>query len=182
MSAVFDMKWFRYLYVIGFFSVVTIPGADEPVTGDAGGQSEEEVEYIVVLSEVTEWKGTIPSDKDLKIYFDVDKGVSYIFALYGEATIDIYSPFGLWVPSGITDPDIAAKVEEDLPTDAICYMFSSSGQLGEYYLILTKKERNKQAPFKIVEYTVYKFKKPVKQEPAGEAGPGESRSKSAPAN
>lgn len=154
------MRLFKYLYIdlllifIGVYSGAGI--AAEAASEDNGN----DVEYIVVLSEVAVWEDTVPSDKDMKIYFDVDKGMSYLFALYGEATADIYSPYGLWKPSEITDPDVAVKVQEDMPADGSYYMLPSLKDSSEYYMILTKKERNKRAPFKIVQYTVYKFEKP----------------------
>jgi hypothetical protein len=145
------------------------------VTTSAEGASEDDgndIEYIVVLSEVAVWEDTVPSDKDMKIYFDVDKGMSYLFALYGEATADIYSPYGLWKPSEITDPDVAVKVREDMPAGGSYYMLPSLKDSSEYYMILTKKERNKRAPFKIIQYTVYKFEKPEADEEPSEEETG----------
>lgn len=142
--------------------------------------NEDDVEYIVVLSEVAVWEDAIPSDKDMKIYFDVDKGMSYLFALYGDATAGIYTPYGLWTPSEITDPDVAVTVREDLPADGSYYMLPSIKDPGEYYMMLTKNERNKRVPFKIVQYTVYKFEKPEvdgelpESETGAPAGPPES--------
>ena len=141
-----------------------IYSAAEPVGEAGGGANEGDVEYIVILSEVAVWEDTIPSDKDMKIYFDVDKAMAYLFALYGEATMEIYSPYGLWKQSSITDPDITAKIEKDLPADGSYHMLPAGSDLGEYYMILTKKKRNKRAPFTIVQYTVYKFEKPLVEE------------------
>jgi hypothetical protein len=147
-----------------------------PAAGPAFGveteTNEEDVEYIVVLSEVAVWEDTIPSDKDMKIYFDVDKAMAYLFALYGDATMEVFSPYGLWKQSSITDPDIAAKVEQDLPADGSYHMLPAGSDSGEYYMVLIKKKRNKRAPFTIVQYTVYKFEKPLVEEeqPEKEAG------------
>lgn len=160
----------------GIFFFPVIANGAEAALEDNG----DDVEYIVVLSEVAVWEDAIPSDKDMKIYFDVDKGMSYLFALYGEAAADIYTPYGLWTPSDITDPDVAEKVREDLPADGSYYMLPSIKDPGEYYMMLTKKERNKRAPFKIIQYTVYKFEKPEVDEELPEnetgapAGPPES--------
>lgn len=156
------------LFVCG---VVAYPAAGTAV-GVEGETNEGDVEYIVVLSEVAIWEDTIPSDKDMKIYFDVDKAMAYLFALYGDATMEIYSPYGLWKQSLITDPDIAAKVEQDLPADGSYHMLPAGSDSGEYYMILTKKERNKIAPFTIVQYTVYKFEKPLVEEKESEKEAG----------
>jgi hypothetical protein len=148
--------------LLGAFVFPAVPVCAEAALKDNG----DDIEYIVVLSEVAIWEDAIPSDKDMKIYFDVDKGMSYLFALYGEATAGIYTPYGLWAPSEITDPDVVAKVREDLPADGSYYMLPSIKDPGEYYMMLIKNERNKRAPFKIVQYTVYKFEKPaVDEEP-----------------
>ncbi len=148
------------LFVFGVLAY----SAAEPAGEAGGGANEGDVEYIVILSEVAVWEDTIPSDKDMKIYFDVDKAMAYLFALYGEATMEIYSPYGLWKQSSITDPDITVKVEKDLPADGNYHMLPAGSDLGEYYMILTKKKRNKRAPFTIVQYTVYKFEKPLVEE------------------
>jgi hypothetical protein len=147
---------FRVFLASGIFLFPVIATGAE-VASEVSGDG---IEYVVVLSEVAVWEDTIPSDKDMKIYFDVDKGMSYLFALYGEATADIYTPYGLWTPSEITDPDVAEKVRDDLPADGSYYMLPSIKDPGEYYMMLTKKERNKRAPFRIIQYTVYKFEKP----------------------
>jgi hypothetical protein len=161
----------RNILVCLFVCGVLVSPAAGPAVGAEGETDEEDVEYIVVLSEVAIWEDTIPSDKDMKIYFDVDKAMAYLFALYGDATMEIFSPYGLWKQSSITDPDIAAKVEQDLPADASYHMLPAGSDSGEYYMILTKKERNKIAPFTIVQYTVYKFEKPlVEEESEKEAG------------
>jgi hypothetical protein len=154
------MDWSKRICAAFLFIGAVASSAAETGAESASDNNENDVEYIVVLSEVAVWEDTIPSDKDMKIYFDVDKGMSYLFALYADAVMDIYTPYGLWQPSTITDPDVAAEVENKLPADGSYHMLPSGGYSAEYYLILTKKERNKRAPFKIVQYTVYKFEKP----------------------
>lgn len=158
------MRWLRYIPICFLLLGPLACSATEHAIDAGNGIQEGDVEYIVILSEVAVWEDTIPSDKDMKIYFDVDKAMAYLFALYGEATMEIYSPYGLWKQSSITDPDITVKVEEDLPADGNYHMLPAGSDLGEYYMILTKKKRNKRAPFTIVQYTVYKFEKPLVEE------------------
>jgi hypothetical protein len=158
------MRRLRYILLCSLLLGPFACSAAEHVISAGNGTNEGDVEYIVVLSEVAVWEDTIPSDKDMKIYFDVDKAMAYLFALYGDATMEIYSPYGLWKQSSITDPDITAKVEQDLPADGSYYMLPAGSDSGEYYMVLTKKKRNKRAPFTIVQYTVYKFEKPLVEE------------------
>ncbi|UCE26730.1 MAG: hypothetical protein JSW52_10350 [Candidatus Coatesbacteria bacterium] len=161
----------RLITCLSVFGTLAYSAAGAAVAAKSE-RSNGDVEYIVVLSEVAVWEDTIPSDKDMKIYFDVDKAMAYLFALYGDATMEIFSPYGLWKQSSITDPDIATKVETDLPAVGSYHMLPAGSDSGEYYMILTKKERNKIAPFTIVQYTVYKFEKPLVEEeqPEKEAG------------